>query len=416
MALKIIGTDDDVKRYVEILKSRGIIAKGTLNEQIYKERPEGFRMLSGSIMQCSYNKDYVASKTKMKADPDAKLYIKDIANARIIDRMDEIVEPAGGDFKHFMNAPMLLSDHSYRCEYAIGQVISIMPEFDGLHFEAWIGDPMNGPLTDKQKELRSLVSQGILRTVSIGFIPTEVKAPTWDDQDRLLTPALINKWEMLELSVVPVPANAGSLFDMRQVDNNLSNETQTEEEKTLTDNTNNIDNDTKADTTTVQSLIFDKKLFTVEQAKKWAHDHDFRNDKVDETTDSIRLRQKDPNDFIEGSFRTIELTKGVKAVIGRLKDGLEMEKKLDELIETMKTLGQSVENLGIKIDKSVEVSTSILGFVEEKKKPCGDENKDEKDTKPDKPCDTDETKKQMDSMSAEIAEIKNVLKLIIEKL
>jgi len=71
--------------------------------------------------------------------------------------------------------------------------------------------------------------------------------------------------------------------------------------------------------TTVQSLIFGKSKFsTATEAKKWAKDHDFRNDKVDETESSFRLRQREPSDFEEKSFRTIELKDGVKAVIGKL--------------------------------------------------------------------------------------------------
>ena len=72
-------------------------------------------------------------------------------------------------------------------------------------------------------------------------------------------------------------------------------------------------------TTTVQSLIFDKGKFTRSAATKWAQDHDFRSDKVDETGESIRLRQRSPGDFTPGSFRTITLTAGVMAVIGKLK-------------------------------------------------------------------------------------------------
>lgn len=72
--------------------------------------------------------------------------------------------------------------------------------------------------------------------------------------------------------------------------------------------------------TTVQTLIFSKDRYeTAALAKNWAREHKYRADKVDETSESWRLRQKEPGDFKEGSFRTIELTEGVKAVIGKLK-------------------------------------------------------------------------------------------------
>jgi HK97 family phage prohead protease len=75
----------------------------------------------------------------------------------------------------------------------------------------------------------------------------------------------------------------------------------------------------KQESTTVQTLIFSKEKFTQQQAIDWAKQHDYRVDKVDETEDSYRLRQREPGDFQEGSFRTINLTEGVSAVIGRLK-------------------------------------------------------------------------------------------------
>jgi len=76
----------------------------------------------------------------------------------------------------------------------------------------------------------------------------------------------------------------------------------------------------RRDGSVVQTLIFDKKVFPTRQsATRWAREHDFRADKVDETENSWRLRQRDPGDFVR--FRTIQMTRGVQAVIGPLKTG-----------------------------------------------------------------------------------------------
>lgn len=72
-----------------------------------------------------------------------------------------------------------------------------------------------------------------------------------------------------------------------------------------------------AESTHVQTLIFSKEKFkTAEQAKKWAEDHGYHSAKVDETEESFRLRQVEPTEFKENSFKTIEFKPGVKAVIG----------------------------------------------------------------------------------------------------
>lgn len=71
--------------------------------------------------------------------------------------------------------------------------------------------------------------------------------------------------------------------------------------------------------TRVQSLIFQKKLFTRKEAVEWARTHMFKASDVDETDETYRLRQRDPSKFKPNSFRTIDLTKGVQSVIGKLK-------------------------------------------------------------------------------------------------
>lgn len=75
----------------------------------------------------------------------------------------------------------------------------------------------------------------------------------------------------------------------------------------------------KQETTEVQTLVFSKESFTRARAVSWAKEHDFRSDKVDETSTSFRLRQREPDAFQEGSFRIISLTTGVQAVVGRPK-------------------------------------------------------------------------------------------------
>lgn len=71
---------------------------------------------------------------------------------------------------------------------------------------------------------------------------------------------------------------------------------------------------------TVQSLIFAKSEFERRSsAVSWAKNHDFLFRDVDETGQSFRLRQRHPDDFDQKTLRTISLSKGVDAVIGRLK-------------------------------------------------------------------------------------------------
>jgi hypothetical protein len=73
-----------------------------------------------------------------------------------------------------------------------------------------------------------------------------------------------------------------------------------------------------AETTTIQTLIFSKRRYTREQAARWLSEHGFHSRKIDETEDSLRFRQREPSEFQAGSFRTVPITGGIQAVIGRL--------------------------------------------------------------------------------------------------
>ena len=64
----------------------------------------------------------------------------------------------------------------------------------------------------------------------------------------------------------------------------------------------------------IQTLIFARRSFTLSGAMRWARKHGFRASKVDSTENYYRLRQQDPGRFSD--FRTIELADGVRAIVG----------------------------------------------------------------------------------------------------
>jgi hypothetical protein len=72
--------------------------------------------------------------------------------------------------------------------------------------------------------------------------------------------------------------------------------------------------------TEVQTLIMSKSRFpTRDSALSWAKNHGFKSGTIRETTNSWRIRQRPPTDFIQTSFRVKNLTRGVDAVIGHLR-------------------------------------------------------------------------------------------------
>lgn len=70
----------------------------------------------------------------------------------------------------------------------------------------------------------------------------------------------------------------------------------------------------------LQTIIVSKEKYkTLEAAKAAAQSVGGHTGKTDETETSFRFRQRDPNDFIDGSFRTKEIKPGVSMVFGKLK-------------------------------------------------------------------------------------------------
>ena len=71
--------------------------------------------------------------------------------------------------------------------------------------------------------------------------------------------------------------------------------------------------------TKIQSVLLSRRAFRTQRlAKAWLELHGFRRE-LDVKPRTYRARQIDPSHFARGSFRTIQLTAGVEAVIGHLK-------------------------------------------------------------------------------------------------
>ena len=67
-------------------------------------------------------------------------------------------------------------------------------------------------------------------------------------------------------------------------------------------------------TSELQSILIDKSKFTLYQAKRWITMHGFKIKKVDITDRFYRFRQNPPSKY--KSFRTINLSNGIKAILG----------------------------------------------------------------------------------------------------
>jgi hypothetical protein len=66
-----------------------------------------------------------------------------------------------------------------------------------------------------------------------------------------------------------------------------------------------------------QTILFDRSKWNASAAEKWLSRHSKKTPEVDETARYLRYRQRPPEDFQRGTFRTIPFGHGgIKAVIG----------------------------------------------------------------------------------------------------
>jgi len=118
--------------------------------------------------------------------------IAGIASTASQDRDGEKIMQEGWDLSNFNRNPVLMLMHNYQ-EFPVGKITDIGIKDGQLVFKALFSNA-----TEKAKEAYALVKEGILSAFSVGFIPRE-----YDTKDT----SIITKAELLEISLVPVPAN-----------------------------------------------------------------------------------------------------------------------------------------------------------------------------------------------------------------
>jgi len=118
-----------------------------------------------------------------------------IASSNSVDREGESIDPMGWDLSNIgKNLPLLWS-HDAR-ELPIGKVTEAHVEGNNLIASVKFAHEVN----DFAKKVYDLVKAGFLNAVSVGFVPK-----TYDNEGNMTTQ------ELLELSVVNVPANQDAL-------------------------------------------------------------------------------------------------------------------------------------------------------------------------------------------------------------
>lgn len=228
-----------------------------------------------------------------------------VATDETVDRHNESIPMDSWDLENYLAAPRLLVDHDHRVEKIVGRAADITMTGKRMTFRPEFHD-----ITQLAREVKQMVLDGHLNTVSVGFIPH----PPEKGKEYGIN-------ELVEISFVTVPANPSA-----QRVKSLLDEAEKDEEKQLVEKffvveEKELEGTMSFKSTEVQVLVFSKEKFeTVASAKKWATDHSFLEKEVEEKDSTIRIKQFESDKCVEGSERTIQLEEGVKAIVCRNDD------------------------------------------------------------------------------------------------
>ena len=128
-----------------------------------------------------------------------------------LDRFGERVDPAGWDFKRYMQNPVVEWAHRYDIP-AIGKMDNLTIDDNGLHGSVFFNgkefDPFGWSIGER-------VKAGVIRAGSVGFRVIEIEIPSKDDS-KDGTFLIFRKQELLEFSICNVPANPFALAKSKE--------------------------------------------------------------------------------------------------------------------------------------------------------------------------------------------------------
>jgi HK97 family phage prohead protease len=125
-----------------------------------------------------------------------------------VDRMKDTISPQGWDTHAFMQNPVALFAHDSSSP-PIGRASNVMVENDRLMGDIEFASADVYPFADT---IYRLLTNRFLRAVSVGFLPTDYD---WSNEEDREWGIDFKQQELLEISVVPVPANSNALGEAR---------------------------------------------------------------------------------------------------------------------------------------------------------------------------------------------------------
>ena len=228
------------------------------------------------------------------------------------DRYHDTIDQNGWQLENFRKNPVVLWAHDYG-QPPVAKSVNVWVEEGKLKSRDQFTPRDLYPFGFMVFEL---YKNGFLNAKSVGFQPITYAFNNETEGVEFYTQ------ELLEHSCVPVPANPEALVSAKSMGIDLLPLKSWAEKVLDTWNEEKGIWIPKKDIETVFSLLSGKSYSTpkAEDTESKEIVTKPRGGGWDETENSWRYRVRDPEDFIQDSFRTKEIDTGVKAVFGKLKE------------------------------------------------------------------------------------------------
>ena len=274
---------------------------------------------------------------KSSSDDSDVLKIKGYANTTSKDRVGDIIRESAwlkGGLDNYLKNPIILAYHNH--SKPIGTTVDYSVSSKGLEVVAEISSAAG--------EVYNLIKDGVLKTFSVGF---SIKDAEYDKEDEIF---YIKDLELLEISVVSVPANQDSTFSIAKAlgdDYADFKKEYIESEEIET----NVDNSPEASNETILKENLDM-------------------DKLEELTLKMEALEKAAADKVAADKATIK----AEAKAAEEAVQVEVDKKKAAQIEVIST---GVERLEAEVAKRLEDNDASVKDVIEGLRADLKENKDE---------------------------------------
>lgn len=296
------------------------------------------------------------------------LTVTHIVNDKTLDRYDTIVLPRGARVENFLSNPVVLWSHngdSSTNTIPIGRCVELTVEDDYIRVKTQFN--ANDPLAIK---VFNAYKDGFLNSWSIGFIPEKYEVVTSENLEGLNTKHnisltekdiehgayVIDQWELLEYSAVPVPGNPGATGDRKDFTKELLTRGLISKEEF-----ENLEKEPKSKEDTKKEIKEDVKTEVKKEVKK-EDGIDTRPDLIIKTLDEFYAKSQESYNAVKEAL--VKVADKISTLEIKI---TEKEEKSNSEIKEIKDVLAKLANTITSVKKDLEVDNidSIRGLEED---------------------------------------------------